>query len=150
MLDAIRTLISQTFDTDLSAVEVEHTIELSAAVLLIEVALSDADLEEAEHNEILVSLQQAFDLTDWEVAKLVDLAHEEHGRSSSFHPFIRVINESLEQEEKYILIMALWRVALSDNHLDKYEESQLRKIADWLHIPHREFIRAKLEAQSKQ
>jgi uncharacterized tellurite resistance protein B-like protein len=150
MLDAIRTLISQTFGTDLSAVEVEHTIELSAAVLLIEVALSDAELEEAEHDQILASLQESFALTDWEVARLVDLAHEEHGRNSSFHPFIRVINESLEQEEKFILIRALWRVALSDNHLDKYEESQLRKIADWLYIPHRDFIRAKLEVQSEQ
>lgn len=150
MLDTLRSFLSQTFDEQLSVAEVEHTIELAAAVLLIEVALSDAELDEAEHDEILVSLQEGFSLSDWEVARLVDLAHEEHGRNSSFHPFIRVINESLEQGEKYALVRMLWRVALSDDRLDKYEEAQLRKIADWLYLPHREFIRAKLEVQEEK
>ena len=150
MLDNIRSFFSQAFESDLTAAEPEHTIELAAAVLLIEVALSDADLDESEHDEILISLQEAFALSDWEVAKLVDLAHEEHGRHSSFHPFIRVINEGLEQEEKFALLRLLWRVALSDDQLHKYEESQLRKIADWLYLPHREFVRAKLEVQAEK
>ena len=148
MLDSIRSFFSQPSGAKLTTIPAEHTIELAAAVLLIEVALSDADLDETEHDEILLSLQEGFGLSEWEVARVVDLAHEEHGRNTSFHPFIRVINESLDQQEKFALIRALWRVALSDDRLDKYEESQLRKIADWLHIPHREFIRAKLEIQA--
>jgi uncharacterized tellurite resistance protein B-like protein len=40
-------------------------------------------------------------------------------------------------------------VALSDQRLDKYEEHQIRQIADWLYIPHKEFIRARLEVENE-
>ena len=39
----------------------------------------------------------------------------------------------------------LWRVTCADGHVDKYEEYLVRKIADLLYVPHREYIRMKLE-----
>lgn len=149
MIGALQKFIVETFGLE----EVEqpplHTIELAVAILLIEVAMSDDQIDQSERDQILLSLQDGFSLTEAEVSQLMDMAHEEHGQSISFRPMIRIINDSLEPDEKYILILALWRVALSDQHLDKYEEHQIRQIADWLYIPHKEFIRAKLEVQKE-
>lgn len=44
----------------------------------------------------------------------------------------------------------LWRVAFADGRLDRYEEHLIRRIADLLHLPHRDFIRAKLRAQGEE
>ena len=38
----------------------------------------------------------------------------------------------------------LWRVAVADGEISKYEDYLIRKIADLIHLPHSEFIRAKL------
>ena len=37
----------------------------------------------------------------------------------------------------------LWRVAYADGCLDPYEEALVRKIADLIYVPHRDFIRTK-------
>jgi len=149
MIGALQKFIVETFGLEAVDQPPIHTIELAVAILLIEVAMSDDQIDQSERDQILISLQDGFSLTETEVSQLMDLAHEEHGQSISFRPMIRIINDSLEPDEKYILMLALWRVALSDQHLDKYEEHQIRQIADWLYIPHKEFIRAKLEANKE-
>jgi hypothetical protein len=41
----------------------------------------------------------------------------------------------------------MWRVAYADRRLDKYEEYQIRRLAELLHVPHQAYIRAKLRAK---
>ncbi len=149
MIGALQKFIAETFGIEEIDKPPLQTIELAVAILLIEVAMSDDQIDQSERDQILIALQDGFSLTETEVSHLMDLAHEEHGQSISFRPMIRVINDSLEPDEKYILMLALWRVALSDQRLDKYEEHQIRQIADWLYIPHREFIRARLEVENE-
>ena len=42
------------------------------------------------------------------------------------------------------LIELLWQVAAADGEISKYEDHLIRKIAELIYVPHREFIRAKL------
>ncbi len=53
------------------------------------------------------------------------------------------------REEKRQLLRDLWAVAYADGKLDQYEESQLRKIAELLHVPHTQFIQSKLVAKER-
>ena len=46
--------------------------------------------------------------------------------------------------EKVTLIENLWRVAYADGELHHYEEHLVRRIADLIHVSHRDFITAKL------
>jgi uncharacterized tellurite resistance protein B-like protein len=46
------------------------------------------------------------------------------------------------------IIERLWQIAFADNHLDKHEEHLVRKVADLLHVPHRDFIAAKKRARA--
>jgi uncharacterized tellurite resistance protein B-like protein len=41
------------------------------------------------------------------------------------------------------VIEYLWEVAYADNQLDKYEEHFVRKIADLLHVAHKDFMASK-------
>jgi uncharacterized tellurite resistance protein B-like protein len=41
----------------------------------------------------------------------------------------------------------MWQVAFSDDHLDKYEEHLIRKVADLLYVSHSDLMRMKHQAK---
>ena len=53
----------------------------------------------------------------------------------------------MEELDKVLLVENLWRLALADDHLDKYEEQMIRKTADLLYVSHSDFIRTKLRVR---
>ena len=65
---------------------------------------------------------------------------------------IEVINsdhelDEREYEEKVGLIENMWRIAFSDEQLDKYEEHLIRKISDLIYVSHSDFIKTKLNVR---
>ena len=50
-------------------------------------------------------------------------------------------------EQKVSVVEMLWQVAYAEGRLDPYEEALVRKIADLIYVPHREFIQAKHRIQ---
>jgi len=61
----------------------------------------------------------------------------------SLYQFTGLINQHFTPEQKVRVVEMLWQVAYADGHLDPYEEALVRKIADLIHVPHRQFIQAK-------
>ena len=121
----------------------QHTVQLAAAILLLEVSRADFDISDDEQQVILDVLEEQFELSQQEAASILEYARQEHEEYTSSHPFIRLINEELESKEKLSLLKGLWKVAYADKSLDKYEEYHIRKIADWLYLSHADFIRIK-------
>jgi uncharacterized tellurite resistance protein B-like protein len=121
----------------------EHTLELCAAVLMLEIALVDADFAQDEQAIIEAAIKHHFHLDDEEATTLIALAREEVDHATSLHDFTRVINSSLSAEEKTIIIQLLWQVANADGVIDKYQEYSIRKISDLLYVSHKDYIRAK-------
>ena len=113
----------------------KHTVQLAAAVLLLEVSRADFDISEQEKQAITEILVTQFELQAGEAAALLQY--------TSAHPFIRMLNEELDQTSKLGILEGLWKVAYVDRVLDKYEEYHIRKIADWLYLSHADFIRIK-------
>lgn len=124
----------------------EHSIELCAAVLMLEISMADADLHEDEHRFIEDAIKRHFHLTAEEAVTILELAHKEVNHSVSMYEFTRMINNSLSMEEKVHIVELLWQVANVDAVIDKYEEFYIRKIADLLYVPHKDYIKAKLRA----
>lgn len=122
----------------------EQILHLASAVLLLEVSRADFDIQDEELISIAQSLSERFNFSDDEANNLIKLARTEQDSHVSIHPFIKIINDSCSAEEKKILLEDLWRVAYADDKLDKYEEYQIRKVADLLYIPHSVFIQTKL------
>ena len=117
--------------------------DLAAAVLMVEISLADSSLDNDERRLILKLLRDEFHLTPDESESILTLAQEESDHAVSMHEFTRLINEALSADEKVRIIELLWQVAFADSVLDKYEEYYIRKIADLLYIPHKDYIMAK-------
>ena len=125
----------------------EQQLRLATAALLIEMMLLDDQILSIEKQTILDLLKQQFLLRDDEAQHLYALAEEEMQKATDYFQFTRLIAEQFSQPEKIRLVENLWRVALSDQCLDKYEESMVRKIADLIYVSHGDFIKAKFRAQ---
>ena len=63
--------------------------------------------------------------------------------SVSLHEFTRTLHETLNEEAKNEIIEMLWRLALVDDSLDRYEDYLVRKIADLLYVSNSTVLRIK-------
>lgn len=122
------------------------SIELCAAVLMLEVSLADSNMDNEEYRLIEQAIQQHFGMGKEEADMLIETARKEVDHATSLYAFTRHVNETLSQEEKCRIIELLWRVAHADAVIDKYEEYYIRKIADLLYVSHTDYIKAKHRA----
>lgn len=136
------------FAAEASEPDQAHRLHLATAALLLEMARADFDVDPDEMRVIAGLLRSYFDLDHQEIDDLIALAEQETSQAVSLFEFAQLINKEYSQEQKSEVIELLWRVAFSDQVLDKYEEHLVRKIADLIHVPHREFIHAKHRAQA--
>jgi uncharacterized tellurite resistance protein B-like protein len=124
-----------------------HTIELATAALLAEVVRIDGHSGDAERAIALRAINEKLGLTPDEAATLLDLASQEVRQATDYFQFTSLINRHFPQERKVRMIELMWQVAYADGRLDDHELHLIRRIADLLHVPHHDFIAAKLRAQ---
>jgi len=128
--------------------EKKHAIHLSVSVLLVEMSRMDGKVSDVELSHITNLLDKQFELTAQEKSEVMELAHEELDTSTDYYQFTSVINQHFEQSQKVKMIEQLWQTAFIDGKLDAHEEHYLRKIHSLLHVPHSDFIKAKLRAEA--
>ena len=122
----------------------DQELQLATATLLMEAARADNRITEEERQNIRRQIEKHYALSPELTLEIAASAERKAQHATSLYPFTRLINRACSPEEKVRIIGMLWRVACSDGHVDKYEEYLVRKIADLLYVPHREFIRMKL------
>ena len=145
MINAIKQYFADAFDNQVYEDE-QKSLRMACTVMMFEVLRSDAHTHPEELVKISQHIQRAFDLDEDETAILMQQAQHETEHAVSLHDVIRAVNEEYGAEEKRNLVRMLWDVAYADGRLDPYEEHTIRKLADWLHVPHRVFILTKHEA----
>ncbi len=121
----------------------EQQLQLAMAVLLVDVARSDWEDAPEERSVIIDALSAQFSLRPDQAQALVAEAETTLDVEASLHSFLATLNAQCSPEQKRQLIEHLWAVAFADGDLSKYEEHTIRRLADLLHVPHAEFIRAK-------
>ena len=150
MFRALKTI----FEENISRFNVDeaqtHSLELASAALLFEISRADADISSLEIDQIAAAMRQTFDLEEDELAELMAAADNAVGDAVSLYDFTGVVNERFDRIQKIQLIEMLWRVAFADDELDQYEEYYVRKIAELLHVSHKDYIRTKLRVQEKR
>ena len=125
------------------AVKPANAIKMASAALMVEVMVSDGQLEREEQEGIKTLLTTTFDLSLAECEELFSLAQSEVKDSTSLYEFTGQVNLHFSADDKFELIKHMWHVAFIDNELDKYEESLIRQVADLIYLPHSQFMRAK-------
>ena len=142
MFAALKSLFEDATETP----STESQIQSAAALLLIEVAKADQSIEQEELDRIQQVLSEHWSLTTDELEQLVSDATEKAKWSASLHEHVELVNAHFSQEQKYQLVLGLWRVACADQVIHHHEEHMVRRVADLLHVSHKDFIRSKHEA----
>ncbi len=122
---------------------------LSAALLLMELARADLEIAEVEVVKIRELLAARYGLDDAALDRLLADARQRGESAVSLYDYVESLNARLDRAAKAELMNMLWQVAYADGHLDKYEESLLRKVAGLLYVPDQDYITAKLAASSE-
>ncbi len=143
MIQRLLDFFNQHLSADDTSVDPEHQLKLASASLLIEMIRMDHKIEPSEHDMVKALIQKDFQLGDDETEELFELAEEEARNAVDYYRFAKLINQQYDNAKKIQIIENLWHIAYADGELDKYEEHYLRKVAEILHVPHKEFIKAK-------
>jgi uncharacterized tellurite resistance protein B-like protein len=121
----------------------EHRLQLATAALLMEMGRADFEVRATERDHVVSLLAREFKLSPREAKELAALGEEEGSEAVSLFEFTRTLDETLSTADKVRMIEMLWQVAYADGALHKYEEYLMRKLADLLHLSHRQLIQAK-------
>lgn len=150
MLTAITPMLARLFakiQVPAREAEQQPTAELAAAVLLFEVAWADHRISAVELETVRASLTRVFGIDEATVDELVADSRSQHEDSVGMHRFTRALVDAWTPEQRFDLVVQLWRLAYCDAVVDKYEDAAIRKIADLLYVSHSRFIAAKRKAK---
>ena len=150
MLSALKKLFEDRVAPEIAAPEArEHGLRLAAAALLFEVVRADGAVKDEERTVMRSAVQSVFGLAREEAEGLGRLAEEASRRAGSLYEFTSLVDRELPPDQKKRLVELLWLVAFADAEKDAQEEHIVRRIAGLLHVPHPDFIDAKIRARAE-
>ncbi|MCW8848754.1 MAG: TerB family tellurite resistance protein [Melioribacteraceae bacterium] len=126
-----------------------HKLEIAACALLMEIANADEEFSDEERVKIIELMKKKFNLSEEEALNIISKSEEEIQKSVSIYEFTDILNNNLNNDEKYSILKHLWRIAYADGNLDAYEDHYIKKISNNLHIYNQERIAAKLEVKEE-
>lgn len=144
LIAKLKTLFRQAEDAQ--AQSHNRALELTCAALMFEVARADFAVEATELDTVNALLTEQFDLAPEELLSVTEQAAQQADAATCLYEFTRTLNELASAEEKRALLAMMWRVAMADEVLSRYEEHLIRKVADLLYVPHSDFMAAKQQA----
>jgi uncharacterized tellurite resistance protein B-like protein len=111
---------------------------LAAAVLLIECAHIDDQVDPRERAVIDRILERRFKLSAAAARQLVVAAEQASERSTQLFRFTSIINDRFSLEQRIELMEMLWEVVHAYGVVDALEDTLLRRIGGLLYVPDRE------------
>jgi uncharacterized tellurite resistance protein B-like protein len=154
MLDTIRKILRETIPThfnknDISSSNRIQRIEVATCALFIEIANADDEFTNDEKTKIVDFMQDIFHVSEEYVHELMEMAHEDIKESVSLYEFTSLVNEHFAQDEKYEILINLWKLIFADGILDPNEDHLIKKIGSNLLFSHKQIIEAKLIAKQE-
>jgi len=126
-----------------------NTVQIAISTLMIQTAVYDGTFDEQEKSKILELIKKYFNFNEDQKLTLFKIAMKVNDDSNDMQQFTSVLNHNLSEEEKLNIIEMLWKIIISDGHIDDYENALIRKISGLLYISDRDVgqIKKKLIAQ---
>ena len=114
------------------------TVQIAISTLMIQTAVYDGVFDEHEKSKILELIKKHFNFNEDQKQSLFKIAMKVNDNSNDMQQFTRVLNDNLSEEEKLNIIEMLWKIIISDGHIDDYENALIRKISGLLYISDRD------------
>lgn len=145
MISTIRVFLSQRLQLQEISEDGDESLQAATALLLMEIARADHDISEQERVAIQRIIERQHAVTPEQALEIVQAAEQQASEVTSLHPFTSMLNRECSMEDRIGIVSMLWEVTFADGRIDAHEEHLVRRVADLLHVPHREFIRTKLQ-----
>lgn len=120
---------------------------LAVAALMLSLARSDDDYSPEEQGTIRRMLRDGLGVPAGELDALLAEADEARARSIDLWAFTNAVKTAWAREERYRILVLLWRVVFADGALERHEDHLMHSLADLLGFSHRELMEAKMEAK---
>ncbi|TGN41295.1 tellurite resistance TerB family protein [Marinobacter confluentis] len=124
-----------------------HQLTVAATALMVQLSRVDSNQDDAELKTIVDCAVSSQQVTREEAEDILADALSQADDATSLYEFTGQLNEHLDQQQKQALLESIWRVAFADGRIDKYEAHLIRRMADLLHLNHREYIQARHRAE---
>jgi uncharacterized tellurite resistance protein B-like protein len=150
MLKAIRDFFALAHSSEPPATDPadpEQGLRLAAAALLFEVSRIDGRVESEEVTLMRTAIQSSLGLSLAQTEELMAQAERRSREAISVYELTSVLDREMTPEQKKRMVELLWLVAFADTRKDPLEEQLVRRIAGLLHVPHPDFIDAKIRAR---
>lgn len=140
----------KTFSTDETvAPKGDHEWAETLAGLLIEAAMADGVLDQDERASISHALTSQLDLSDEEVASIIDKAVVAHEDRIEIHSLVRAIRSETDAEDRIAIMEMAWMVVLADGEVHEYEAQLMRRLAGLLYVDDIDSGRAAKRARAR-
>lgn len=146
MIERLKQLFAPTEGASRAAPD-PHQLAIAATALMVQLSRVDNKEDERELQTIVDLAVEVHEVTREEAEDILQDALSHADDATSLYEFTGQINEHLDQAAKQSLLESIWRVAFADGRIDKYEEHLIRRMADLLHLNHREYMQARHRAE---
>ena len=119
-------------------------LQVSVCIILVDIAKIDGDFTGEEKKIITSILKNDFNVEETNINEMILKAEDFLKKEDSIYDFTQVINQNLDNDDKYELLKSLWRLVYVDHNKDIYEEHLVKKIAGLLDLDNRDVIAARL------
>lgn len=146
MIQKLKQLFSATLGAETDAILADNTQakNLAAVALMIEIIAVDDAQHETEKKMLRHILSQQFDVSQQAAESLIERAEQAHEKATDFYRFTSEINDFFDADEKIDLIESFWKLAWADQHIHELEQHVIRRLANLLHVSHKDFIAARI------
>ena len=124
-------------------------MQVSVCILLVDIAKIDGDFSGKEKEKISSILKDNFDVDENNIPDMINKAEEVLKKDDSIYDFTQVINQNLNNNDKYELLKNLWRLVYVDHNKDMYEEHLVKKIGGLLDLDNRDVIAARMNVEEE-
>ncbi len=140
MFDAIKSFV-----TELASGEKQSDFEgddfrVATAALLIHAATIDGKISGAKREKLRTLLQQRFALDDAAAGELIEKGTLADEKAVDLYHFTRLLNGSLDDNERLRMIEMMWTMAYADGAISEYEDNLIWRVADLLGVSSTERI----------
>jgi uncharacterized tellurite resistance protein B-like protein len=140
LFDAIRNFVTELADGDKQGSLGDHDLRLATAALLVHAAAVDGNVSDVERDKLAALLKQRFGLDDAAAAELVEQASVADQKAVDLYHFTRMLNDTLDDNERCRMIEMMWTVAYADGVLSDFEDNLIWRVADLLGVSSTERI----------
>lgn len=139
-------LKAQTYTGQRDAQRDERELQLVSAALLVEAARADHSFSDEERARLTSLLRKTYTLSEEDARDLVARGQDRSSNAVSLTDLTQTVNRHSDHATRKQLLVQMWKVALADGRIDKYEEYVIRQVAGLLYVPHEDYIHARLLA----